>query len=72
MVLPQFHIQHENFFEMVHPTSINLPSPYHWKHIDGFTRDIQHHVKNQEVGPRTELVISDQAQQETMKNGGKE
>ena len=51
------------------PTVNNLPTLSHWKHISRFTIDGPHHMQQQQLGAGPDMVIPDQAQQETLSRG---
>ena len=67
MVPLQSHVQHNCFFEMVHPSSGNIPAPSHCRLIPKFNQPRYHHFQsvedvsgNQLQDPQ--LVIQTQAQ----------
>ena len=60
VLYPQFHMQPDDFFEMVHPTAGNLPTLSQWKHISIFKIDKPHHIHTQEGWSGSDPVIPDQ------------
>ena len=63
-IFPQFHFQHENFFEAVHHTTINATKVSQWKKIAGFVKNRRHKLLMHQKGSDTDPVIPEQEQQE--------
>ena len=41
MLSPQFHLSYNDFFETVHPTSVNPPVYYRWQALKGLRKHDQ-------------------------------
>ena len=64
IVLPQFHINHDDLFETVLPIAIKPTTISYCKLLSGFKRYKLHHVKHTKGGSVPDKMIPEQAQQE--------
>ena len=52
--------KHDDFFDMVRPTSFNEPIVYQWQEIDGFSKNSSHKLMTYKPGVYSDLAITDQ------------
>ena len=66
MVSPKFHVQNNEFFDILGPTSGDPPKLSHWKNISFFKFNRTNHIQNPEVVSGPDPVIPYQDQQENL------